>query len=732
MRFLQAGADYSSGSLRIPNVGDTDSYLVRGPKFDSSEQSLAHNSSSGNKGSSIRYLKRMLSHSFGILVLSLGTGVALLLYLLRGKIEWNRRELVTLVPQGNVLLFTAIVSKMVLTISPLLMGIAAYYIANDWVFDTTSIFRHAKASQRRNSTDTKSLPTPFQYALILKMFQGASIFSFWNTLRYLFRSSSNRRQLASKPLLHSLFILSIILFLSYSLIAIDFALHSLSLTRFLSAKFESIPVPDPSSPEAKLYGRELKNSCRSLDVNGTTCTAPQNGVGWSYFTASYEEGYRTLVNLSDSTRIAFASLEISPTSSVQVALLTTADPSPEVSFTASTIGLYTQCSSLAPYCDLTPGACNPTFHPTNLSTGEDNFANCKYIPCSKPEWPIYWVAGFFNQSLYTFTEPLEMRNQSQVNDDTRGSELSLTDQNPFRIFSTLTLYIDPEGSESACAEYSPLTGRCIRGTDEAFLYSGRITDSPTPNFRLLPLGCSVTIINAQYIYLNGTYTIEPSTISLSDNSTALSISSVLYTRDAPTSTIFDTAINLSQAGESSEVVLANFEGKVSLFLASMAQSAFDTVPITQQSRVKLVAATVLPMPLIVTFFGLLIAYAMLVVILTGFAAAASKGAISSHTRSHGEYPRKANTKNIVELARRRLCEPASLVYELFESHDDNEGRWMKGAGIEMFEEGSKNTNTLNTVGREDEVFISRPGRSMRMRVVGVGLRPDRGFGFSTE
>lgn len=732
---LHVGTGHLLYPPRFPNTRDTDQYFVRGSP--ASTQSLLQNSGSGiigyssvTIGSSTRYLRRVLIHSSSALVLSLGIGVALFLYLSKGKLEWNKREFVTLVPQGNVLLITAIASKIVLTTCPLVMGIAAYYIANDWVLHTKLTFERARSIQLKPSVNAQSLPTPFQYALILKMFQGASIFSLWNALRYLFRSSSKRRKFASRPLFHSLLILLILLFLSYSLMAVDFALHSLSLTRFLSAKGEPIPLPQPSSSEAKLYGRELKASCHSLGTNGTACTSEQRPPSfWGSYTIGYEEGYRTLSDLSNSTRIAYAPLTTSSGLTVQVALLTPANASTEVSFTASTIGVYTQCSSVAPYCDPNPGSCNPNFHPTNLSWVEDEtFTNCTYIPCLKPEWPIYWVEGFMNLSASSYTLPMEMRRDPQVNDGDIPSEIVMTDKNPFRFLSKLSSYIDPDIASSACAEYSSSTGRCIRGTDEAFLYSGSITNNPTPDFRLLPLGCSVTIINAHYTYLNGTYRIDPSTISLSDSSTTLAISSVLYTRDAPTEFIFDAAINLAQIGESSEVVLAKVEENTSRLLASMALEAFDTIPITQQSRVNYVAATVLPTPLLLAFFGLLIMHAVLIVILTGSAAAVSKEAISY--RGTGD-DGKRNVKNVVELARRRLCEPASLVYELFESQDDHEGRWMKGAGIEMFDEGSNGTGTMAR-GREHEAFINKPSRGVRLRVVGVGIRPDGGFGFSTE
>ncbi|PVF91843.1 hypothetical protein CPB86DRAFT_270631 [Serendipita vermifera] len=691
-------------------------------------------------GPSTRYLKRVLVHSSGILLVSLGIGGILLFYLFKHKIEWDRQELITLVPQGNVLLITAVASKAVLTTSPLVMGIAAYYIADVWTSHTDLVCGQAKSSKHGTSIHTQDLPTPFQYALILKIFQGASIFSFWNTLRYFLRSRPKRRQSTSKPLTHSFFILIIILFLSYSLMAIDFALHSQSVTRFLSVKGDLIPLQDSSSQEASLYGRKLKGSCYTLNTNGTACTTVQRPPFWEHrYSASYEEGYRTLVGLSNSTKVEFAPLETSQKSTVQVALLTAANTPPEVSFTASTVGVYTKCSSVAPYCDMTPDACNLSFHPTNLthSTMPDNtFAQCIYIPCTKPGWPLYWIGGFSNLSTFTLGEPLEMRNEPEVADEYIVAGLFATDQNPFRFFSTLTLYIDPSSAVNSCAEYSTSTGRCIRGTDDAFLYSGHIINDPTPLFRLLPLGCSVNIINAEYTYVNGSYSIDPSTVAQSDNSTTLAVSSVFYTNDAPLSFVFDTTADISMEGESSEVVISKFEESVSQLLASMAQGAFDPIPITQQSRVTFVAATVLPTPLIVAFFGLLIAHAILVGVLTGLAGTVSKEAIRFNHKGYKEgddgYKRKQTSKNLVELARRRLCEPASLVYELFESQGDSKGRWMKGAGIEMFEEGLDDTTPVATGGREDEAFIGKPKGTIRMRVVEVGIQHDGGFGFSTE
>jgi hypothetical protein len=114
--------------------------------------------------------------------------VALLAYIYSGKLLWDAGEIVTTVPQGNILLVTGLISKVAITAVPMVMAIAAFSVADRWLQNSLA------------PSHTPDLPTPYQYSLLLKAFQGANIFSAWSFIQYAIRTPNRRRATLSSPL----------------------------------------------------------------------------------------------------------------------------------------------------------------------------------------------------------------------------------------------------------------------------------------------------------------------------------------------------------------------------------------------------------------------------------------------------------------------------------------------------------------------------------------------------
>ncbi|KAG8861552.1 hypothetical protein FRB91_006260 [Serendipita sp. 411] len=661
----------------------TSSSLLMPPK------TISINVTTHTRHISSKFMLRIVAISVAVLVTSLGVGFAFLFYLLQSTVEWTANELVTAVPQGNVLLITTMISKVFLTLVPVVVGISSYWVANGWIRTTKAV--------RYNITD-RDLPTPYQYSLLLQIFKGASVFSLWTTIQYLVKSTSTSRNRTSRQLLQAFTVLCITLFLTYGLVGTDFVLHSLSTTRPVSIRGESL---DPSSI-TNLNGRRFKDECNDVSTNTSACTIGD---------VDLEEAYLILANMSSSSQISF-SYPIAPNGYAQsIALLTDAKPPSNVAFTASTIGISTKCDVLTQGCD-PEKQCNEygDFHPpaTHLRASYP----CSVmvgIACTVNNWPRYWMTDYYEQAMMKISETLENRNETEVVEIQFQPVDPSTGHNPFRIFTHLSSYIDSKNAEENCGERS-VSGACIRDKDGGYIY---LMDddytSPTHHYRLSLIGCTVSVFEIEYSYLNGTYNANISTARMAGNATTRAISRTLYTEEQLRTIISNPAIGLASSGGNSSAVASLIEEKLSLLMLSMSHSVFETTPLSSLASQEHVLATVLPTSVMTTFFVFIIGFVVFVVFLTALALASSREAV--YIGGTGQAGSKGRPKlvNSVEMASQRLREPTGVIYKVFEEEMDDQQRWAK-EGIEMFVEGQDT-------------------RRRQARDVVVGLKEDGSFGF---
>ncbi|CCA74174.1 hypothetical protein PIIN_08127 [Serendipita indica DSM 11827] len=650
---------------------------------------------------------RIVKLAVAVLVLTLGIGLALLAYVLTSKVSWTSSEVITAVPQGNVLLITATASKFILTCVPLIMGLAAYSVAHVWL----------DASNRRQKL---GVPTPYQYVLLLGLFQGASPIELWRTLRYLVRGTG-RRSRASYPLIYTFIILFIALVLAYLLVGLDFALHSLSTTRLVSAIGAQIDVSTLATSD--LHGMEFKSDCNALDGNSNACTIQL--ISGSRQPAEFREGSRILAGLSSNHRISYTSPSLGQ--DTRVAILTPALQPTDKSFSARTTAVSTICSPISSSCDLqTP--CDASYHYplTNLPLGIGNasaelwWSTCSAFACAPPSWPKYWLR-FRNDTVVVFSEPLEQRGENEMVDQQAAMDPAFASVNPFRIIVNVASYLDASILDDVCAQKTEDGKECIKGKDEGYLYSGganpRMGRSPSVRYTLL--GCTMSILDVDYTYLNRTYTINSS--NLSTQATTQALSSVLYTenglRGGRGRQMSNWLMTFAASGASSKELAGKLSEEIGRSMLGLGHAAFDSsLPVTRATTAHEVLATVIPTWTLGAFIAGLGVFALLGIVLAGLAMTADKTAIvvkrsgPPGSTGVGEDP----VANVIDIARRRLCEPTGLVYELFEKDADTAGiRWMAD-GEKMFD--------------ESPIAVGSGPEQIKRRTVRVGLLDD-GFGF---
>ncbi|KAG8802986.1 hypothetical protein FRC17_006294 [Serendipita sp. 399] len=283
-----------------------------------------------------------------------------------------------------------------------------------------------------------------------------------------------------------------------------------------------------------------------------------------------------------------------------------------------------------------------------------------------------------------------------------------TGRNPFHIIVQLPTYVDPSLLNDVCAEKSA-SGVCIRDRDPGYMYYGG-TSIEAQHYRVSVMGCTITVVNVGYTYYNGTYIVDQPTVRLADNATTWAVGSVLYGEKPPVSFITNAANALASSGGESSALAKVIEERLSRLLLALSHSAFEMSPILTLSSRQTLMVTVLPTYIVVAFFAFLVAFAAFVVVLTIMALTSSREAlvIAGNTQSQSD-----DVVNAVEIAKQRLCEPAGLIYQVFEGktgQEEGEDRWAK-EGIEIFLEGQDPQRRWETMvdGRNVKVGLDEDG-----------------------
>lgn len=463
-------------------------------------------------------------------------GGALLAYLMSGQISWDSNQIVTAVPQGNILLLTGFASKAVLTSVPMVMSIAAYYVGDMWL------------NNSRSTSPTQNLPSPYQYGLLLSTFQGANIFSAYNGLAYRF---SSRRAKLSPVVQASTIVLLIALILAYAVVAIDFGLHHVSSS--MPAIFQS-----KSSDQPLMYGLKIKDRC--LNTTETyydwrvACTVDVGGH-FGDLVNQYGEAIRLIAGVSQNHSItSLPTLGPDGQSTVQVAVFVPPKPAEGIAFTAKTVGQFAQCQNLNPSCQTvtTPGSGRMVY----------NCAGAGWPVLRGEDAPVSRTSFFINATLTTA--------QQATSADARSG----TEENPYSLAAIVgvpdcdvTSGVDPES--------------CTK--DPGWIFSGLGTP-------YMFFGCKISVVDVQYSYSNGSYSID--NYNLASNSTTRSVTNPLYLNTFATFTQA-TLAPLALTGDSASFV-GHFEDVFTRQTLAFSNFAFEPSPVLSQFVSEFVLATVLP------------------------------------------------------------------------------------------------------------------------------------------
>ena len=577
-----------------------------------------------SKKSCFKPFFRILLLAAFVVLCTLGIAAALLIYIWMGKIEANYWQIVTAVPQGSVLLITTFATKVILICIPFLLAIMAYYIATAWAMRNASVTqverRDCGCVVTRTSDNQTTVIANEEYGLLLGLLKGATIFTLWATIRYyLFRSTSKQRKAASKPLIQAFSVLLMALLILYCVMGLDFALHHASSTDYIPIRGPAIPAALLPSTNTTLYSRALKDECLSPNANGAACTVTTQdvlGATTMNTTTSFQEGLQTLAGLSSANFVAFAPFQRTNGSNGQMAILVDSSHPVDQAFIASTIGIHTQCELISPYCDMTTD-CDanhspPTTHPNGTILARR--PTCTGFSCSMPNWPTYWDEGMTNRTSFFLSEPLEIRNDPALYSLQAMPSYLATGQNSFRFISSLSSYVDPSTLQTVCTQWSA-SGVCTKGNDDGYVYSSQTPITPTPFYRKLITGCTVSIMDVEYEHFNGNYTIRQDTAKLSNNATALALSSVLYTTDARTTAVGVAIAALATSNANSSTVASTMETSVSRMMLAMGHAAFEATPALDVVFTINIPITILPTPLVAAFVAFLVLFSLLTIAL---------------------------------------------------------------------------------------------------------------------
>ncbi|KAJ6531274.1 hypothetical protein B0H19DRAFT_1384480 [Mycena capillaripes] len=212
---------------------------------------------------------------------------------------------------------------------PFLISVAAYCVAGKWLREQE--FPH----QTR-----VALPTPLQYAFMVKMLATARVTSVYQAGRYL-RESRGTIQFPRAFHL-ALGLTSLILGLSYSLILADIWLHGVS------------------SIGQRTIERTVPSLSLGVAFNESVCTSPQaclnDTAGWAFDSPWVTQ---TGLLVAANTPAPFSVVTLDNASDLAVVVPTSANAS--MSLVAPSFGVRAQCASLTPNCSSSAAAQCPGY-----------------------------------------------------------------------------------------------------------------------------------------------------------------------------------------------------------------------------------------------------------------------------------------------------------------------------------------------------------------------------------
>jgi hypothetical protein len=247
------------------------------------------------------------------------------------------------IPNNTLLLISTIISRVPPTIVPLVMGLAAYGFASDWLV----------SSAAPDQNLGPPAPTPEQYSIALKVIGGADLGAVVAAVKYLFRKPDPNVPVPLHPrwLTTSIIFLLGLTFLAYLVAGIDLWFHKSVLSVYLTT-FATSRTPTTS------FSRSVNSTFCALQKNATLfehpCTSITQGAQ-SPFILGASEGLATATNTSSINEVILL-----PNSSIAL-LLPAYSLRSQHAYQATTIGTYATCAPISLECSLYPvsGASTP-------------------------------------------------------------------------------------------------------------------------------------------------------------------------------------------------------------------------------------------------------------------------------------------------------------------------------------------------------------------------------------
>ncbi|KAF8074566.1 hypothetical protein FPV67DRAFT_1473999 [Lyophyllum atratum] len=274
-------------------------------------------------------------------LLTAGLGTTLIAWLITHQVEFERQNGVFLVDEGTKsddpteaslrgLTISSTTSTLVSFVNPLVMVLLAYLVALRWL----AIPSPRNNVSEGNLDNTRTLPTPQQYGLMVQLLSGGTFAALYDSIAYLLKG---RHERAGATILFkiSLFVAFVSYILANAVGAADLWLHLATSATVLNT---TIPFDNPHS-----YSLVFNDSLCNAWPGPHACLVRNDG--WAM----------------DEPRVLSAGLEISSNTSKVLALTTLSEAKDatilvprntdmSVEFRAKTFGARAQCRSLNPIC----------------------------------------------------------------------------------------------------------------------------------------------------------------------------------------------------------------------------------------------------------------------------------------------------------------------------------------------------------------------------------------------
>jgi hypothetical protein len=291
-----------------------------------------------------------------LVTLQLGLTALFVAYVLSHRVVRTGPTLWVSIPNNIILLISTIIARVPPLIAPLVMTMAAYGFAKDWLMSSALSTHHLDP----DGPVQVGSPTPEQYSIALNVIGRADLGAAFGALKFLFRKRDRNIPSTQRPrwLTKSIIFLFSLTFLAYLVGGMDLYLHqsvlSVHLTTFTTSRIATTS-----------FSRVINSTlCALENANPWPCASVSQGAHAALMVEP-AEGLAAATNTSTINEVVAL-----PNSSIAL-LLPASSVRAQNTFQATTFGTYTTCAPVSIECGLyaasgasTPYACleRPAFN----------------------------------------------------------------------------------------------------------------------------------------------------------------------------------------------------------------------------------------------------------------------------------------------------------------------------------------------------------------------------------